>query len=273
MGNHRISDDLKEAALCLQDDGHSTAYIKQIAGSISKSMLYCAQKRKHTTGSVVKAQAIGHSRPRSLLKTDADYLLHLAQHKPTLFLDKYTHCLELYWYLPVSLAMIHRTFECAGLCVKHVQKLASERDPILCADFVCRIGHYLTDYLAGWGLKRWANLSIVGKSGCWAMCRAAQPLCMWEEALYGCRAGTGRGYNCCSSCWWFVHKGNIHGVPLGWCGELFTYMYGSTSSHSLQLPLTTPYPGPQSVLIMDNAQIHHSPEIEDLVRGYGSFSH
>jgi hypothetical protein len=96
MGNHRISDDLKEAALRLQDDGHSTAYIKQIAGSISKSMLYCAQKRKHTTGSVAKAQAIGHSRPRSLLKTDADYLLHLAQHKPTLFLDKYTHRLELY---------------------------------------------------------------------------------------------------------------------------------------------------------------------------------
>ena len=28
MGNHRISDDLKEAALRLQDDGHSTAYIK-----------------------------------------------------------------------------------------------------------------------------------------------------------------------------------------------------------------------------------------------------
>jgi hypothetical protein len=28
MDNHRISDDLKEAALCLQDDGHSTAYIK-----------------------------------------------------------------------------------------------------------------------------------------------------------------------------------------------------------------------------------------------------
>ena len=28
MGNRRISDDLKEAALRLQDDGHSTAYIK-----------------------------------------------------------------------------------------------------------------------------------------------------------------------------------------------------------------------------------------------------
>jgi transposase len=91
MGNHRISDDLKEAALHLQDDGHSTAYIKQITGSISKITLYRAQKRKHTTGSVAKAQAIGCGCPRSLLKTDADYLLHLAQHKPTPFLDEYTH--------------------------------------------------------------------------------------------------------------------------------------------------------------------------------------
>jgi hypothetical protein len=28
--------------------------------------------------------------------------------------------------------------------------------------------------------------------------------------------------------------------------------------------LTKPYPGPQSVLIMDNAHIHHSPEIDDI---------
>ena len=74
MGNHRISDDLKEAALRLQDDGHSTAYIKRITGGISKCMLFCAQKCKHTTGSVAKAQAIGRGHPRLLLKTDADYL-------------------------------------------------------------------------------------------------------------------------------------------------------------------------------------------------------
>lgn len=35
------------------------------------------------------------------------------------------------------------------------------------------------------------------------------------------------------------------------------------------MPLTTPYPGPRSVLIMDNARIHHGEEIEDLVHGFG----
>ena len=147
MGNRRISDDLKEAALRLQDDGHSTAYIKRITGGISKSTLNRTRKRKHITGSVAKAQAIGRGRPRSLLKTDADYLLRLARHKPTLFLDEYTRRLELYRYLPVSLATIHRTFERANLHVKRVQKLASEHDPILRADFVRRIGRYPTEYL------------------------------------------------------------------------------------------------------------------------------
>jgi transposase len=33
--------------------------------------------------------------------------------------------------------------------------------------------------------------------------------------------------------------------------------------------MTNPYPGPQSVLVMDNAQIHHAEAIKDLVHGYG----
>ena len=34
-----------------------------------------------------------------------------------------------------------------------------------------------------------------------------------------------------------------------------------------------PYPGPQSVLVLDNARIHHADEIDDLVRGYGMLCH
>lgn len=33
--------------------------------------------------------------------------------------------------------------------------------------------------------------------------------------------------------------------------------------------MSTPYPGPRSVLVLDNARIHHSDEIEELVQGYG----
>jgi hypothetical protein len=135
MGNRRISDDLKEAALRLKQDGHTPDYIKGIT-SISKRTLFHTQKRKQNTRSVAKAQAIGRACPHSLLQSDAAYLLHLACHKPTLFLDEYAQRLKDFWHLPVSLVTIHRTLQCAGLSVKHVQKLASEHDPILHADFI-----------------------------------------------------------------------------------------------------------------------------------------
>ena len=32
-----------------------------------------------------------------------------------------------------------------------------------------------------------------------------------------------------------------------------------------QIPLTNPYPGPQSVLILDNCHIHHAEKIRELV--------
>ena len=33
--------------------------------------------------------------------------------------------------------------------------------------------------------------------------------------------------------------------------------------------MTNPYPGPRSMLVMDNARIHHAEAIKDLVCGYG----
>lgn len=33
--------------------------------------------------------------------------------------------------------------------------------------------------------------------------------------------------------------------------------------------MTNPYPAPRSVLVMDNARIHHAEAIEDLVQDYG----
>ncbi|PBL04473.1 hypothetical protein ARMGADRAFT_891782, partial [Armillaria gallica] len=42
------------------------------------------------------------------------------------------------------------------------------------------------------------------------------------------------------------------------CTKFISYLHES-------LPLTSPYPGPQSILVLDNARIHHSQEIKNLV--------
>ena len=129
MGNRRISDDLKEATLRMKTRGRDTTKeILAIAG-FSRNTLYRARKRKHLTGSVAKAQVLGRGRPRTLAQQDADYLVRLARHKPTTFLDEYSERLERYRYLPVSLSTIHRIFIRAHMSLKQVQKMAAERSP------------------------------------------------------------------------------------------------------------------------------------------------
>jgi len=131
----------------LKNWGRDTNYeIKQITG-MSTCTLWRAIQCKQMTGSVAKTQAIGHGRPWSLLRQDCDYLLRLAHYKPTLFLDEYSLHLERFRELSVSLETLHQSLERAGLNIKHVQKLARERDPFLQANFICNIGQYPAHYL------------------------------------------------------------------------------------------------------------------------------
>ena len=47
-------------------------------------------------------------------------------------------------------------------------------------------------------------------------------------------------------------------VPLfDLCNYFYYYIY--------QIPLTNPYPGPQSVLVLDNCNIHHSEDVHELI--------
>jgi transposase len=147
MGNRQISYDLKRAALRLRARGRdSTSQITQICG-FSRSTFFRTLQRQRLTGDITRAAAVGRGRPRALLHTDCHYLIQLAHHKPTLFLDEYANRLERYHVLPTSLTTIHRSFQRAGLNVKHVQKLAAERDPELRAQFIHCVSQYPINYL------------------------------------------------------------------------------------------------------------------------------
>ncbi|KAF8149573.1 hypothetical protein B0H34DRAFT_827477, partial [Crassisporium funariophilum] len=131
----------------LDDHGRDSVYDIAAITGLSIRTFYRARRQKICTGSVAEQHAIGCGRPQTLLRRDCNYLLRLARYRPTLFLDKYSQRLEGYRALSVLLATIHRSLERAGLNVKHVQKLAAERDPVLRADFVRQIGQYPANYL------------------------------------------------------------------------------------------------------------------------------
>ncbi|KAJ7350836.1 hypothetical protein DFH08DRAFT_695743, partial [Mycena albidolilacea] len=109
--------------------------------------LYCAKQRHHMTGSVTRAHCRNLGHPHILAVSDTNYLLQLVKHKPTTFLDKYTHYMEKYCHLPVSITTIHCTFERAGLNVKRVQQMASERDPLQAGAFLHCVAQYPAHYL------------------------------------------------------------------------------------------------------------------------------
>ena len=147
MVNRHISDDLKMAALRLKARGRdSLKDIIQIV-QFSPKTFYRAQRRYRQFGTVAKAQAIGTGRPRKALHQDIQYLIRLAHHKPTLFLDEYQCRMKEYRLLSLSMTTIHRGLQRAGLSTKKVQKMAAERDPIKRADFVRRISQYPAHYL------------------------------------------------------------------------------------------------------------------------------
>lgn len=141
MVNHCISSDLKHAALCMRDKGYTVPKICEIT-NISVPTFYRAQKQQRETGIAMRKKAIRAGRPWLLAQADAKFLLALAQHKPCMFLDKYSKQLKDKRYLKVSLTTIHNTFRCDGTSIKAAQKLASECSPEIRANFVCQISQY-----------------------------------------------------------------------------------------------------------------------------------
>ncbi|KAG2108677.1 uncharacterized protein F5147DRAFT_576545, partial [Suillus discolor] len=131
----------------LRDHGHDSDDEIYHITTISLSTLHHTQQCQCLTRDAVKNVLKGHGHPCKLIYMDCQYLIQLAYHKLTLFLDKYNHHLAKYHHLPALLATIQCTLTCAGLNVKHIQKLTSERNSLKHAAFICHISQYPAHYL------------------------------------------------------------------------------------------------------------------------------
>ncbi len=173
-----------------------------------------------------------------------------------------------------SIATIHRTLEREGYSYKFVQKIAAERDPELRADFVRRISRYPVEcitcidetskdertYFRSHGhSKKNTRVEIEGpfiRGRRYSLLPA-----MDIDGIFAHKVVEGSFTH--DLFYSFLRNQVVSGCNLN-----------SVPTFSLcrQLPKSQPFPGPRSVLVMDNARIHHSDAISELVARFGACS-
>ncbi|CAK5279024.1 unnamed protein product [Mycena citricolor] len=215
-----------------------------------------ALRRIHLMGSIAKAAAVGRGRCSVLHPNNVWYLITLSQHNPAKFLDKYQDALDRFWCCPVHITTIHQAFALAKINLKRVQKIAAKRDPLLESDFIRRISPYPAHYLV--------TVDEMSKDD-HTYAR------MWGCSLWGCRTEVKNP---------FIHKRRftvIRAMALDEGVKASCVLEGSSDHDTFYvflekdlLPVMNPYPAPCSVLLLDNARIHHSEDIQGLVASYGA---
>lgn len=274
MPNRRISDDVKWAAIRGVRMGLPEDQMLKIA-DFSKSTLDRIKRRLRSAGTVSKKEPIGRSRPRALDRDDLKYLLALVRHSPTKYLDEFQSLLLENRALDVSISTIHRSLEREGYSYKFVQKVAAERDPALRADFVRRIGRYPPEcivcidetskdertYFRSHGRSK-LNTRVEIEGPFIRGKRYSLLPAMDVDGIFASKVVEGS----------FTHDlfyAFLQRQVVRSCNSSTTPIL--TQSH--QLPKMQPFPGPRSVLVMDNARIHHSDAISELVARAGSSLH
>ena len=101
----------------------------------------------NSTGDVVKQTNGICGRPRLLHHSDVDYLKRLIQHRPDWFLDELQYLLQTNWFIAAHFTTVHRELVRAGISPKKIQKIASERNEDLRADFIARMAQYTPEQL------------------------------------------------------------------------------------------------------------------------------
>jgi len=100
------------------------------------------QKIFRETGDVVKPRSAYCGHPRIQNHADVHYLIELIQHCPDWFLDELQGLLERNRFISVHYTTIHQELLRAGISLKKLHKVASERNEDLHADFIRQMARY-----------------------------------------------------------------------------------------------------------------------------------
>jgi transposase len=277
MGYRKIHSVQKEGALRAHSKGYPKEDVLDLF-SMSSATFYRAKRNMASFGSVDRDPATLNIRgpKRQLDRSSLDIILHHISTNPPVSLSELVYLLASEYSISVSISTLSKTLQNAGFTFKKLVKIARERKEEQVANFIHRIGQYSPEQLVfadesskdektiqrsrGWSPKGQRSISVV------PFLRGVRYTVLPFLTTQGVLSVK-------------VVKGSMTR------DELMVYLkediVSTTSGRSiclcldrhflLQLKRMNPYPLPHSVLVMDNAQIHHSAELIDLIEEHGLF--
>lgn len=278
MPFRKISDDVKFAAIRLYENDYLPLQTILECCDFSKRTFFRILKLYRTTGRVSKPPSVNRGRPRTLHKDDIEYLLTLIRLKPDYFLDELLDLLSTNRLVSLHFTTIYRELERCNISLKKLRKIAEERNDEARALFQIEMAFYEPEQLGFMDevskdertvLRRYGR----AKKGCDAVksgvfIRGRRLSAEGLLTLNGMAVSlVVEGSMTKELFLEFLENSVVCTIILSRHKLVFSYKIFIL----LQMPLCSPFPGPLSVLVMDNARIHHGYEITQIADRFGMY--
>ena len=129
MPFRHISEDIKERAMALADDGFARDHILEVL-NISRSSFYQWKANRRDHGSVVPPPSYARGRPRLIPPAVSEELYALLREDPTLYLDEIQEWLIIAHDIGIGKTALNDHLHDIGLSYKRLHKIAAERDQV-----------------------------------------------------------------------------------------------------------------------------------------------
>jgi transposase len=269
MPTRTISKDIKDRIpILFHRQGFTVKEICDLLG-IKKTAAYAVLRNQRMFGTTTNMNALKRGQRRILDANNLNFLrgLLLQQHTP--YLDELQEALEKCCQIHVSIPTLVRTLQHLQYSSKQVSAQAAERNDMLRAAFMNQIALEVPnmDMIMFSDESAKDNRTDFQKQG-WSP--------IGTHCIQMCNFIRGRRYSILPIltldgiiAYDIIERPVTGARFLQFLQEMVVrvscHIISSNFAIMLQLPLSNPYPGPQSVLILDNCALHHIEEVRALV--------
>ncbi|KAJ8457648.1 hypothetical protein ONZ51_g11397 [Trametes cubensis] len=254
MVNRRISRDLKERAVALTTIGHHPVAVADILGVSGDSVKRWG--RNLAAHGVVQRKSPLHGRKRILSTRILEDIQDLLRSSPALYLDEIARWVAITYGQQVSVKTIHRSLKDLGYSVKRLRKTAAQRDELTRAQWKADIlSRFRADQLVFADESSKDNRTSERRYGRAPLGERASEVLSFRR---GIRYSILPALSVDGILTVRVVRGSVDG------SAFYDWVISEL------LPKMNPYPGPNSVLIVDNCRTHKSNAVRDAVEAAGS---